>query len=44
MNTTSDPNLPLIESANALIAQGQLEEAAAVLTQARQQIPIDPAL
>ena len=42
MNTTSDPNLPLIESANALIAQGQLEEAAAVLTQARQQIPSDP--
>ena len=42
MNTNSDPNLPLIESASALIEQGQLKEAAATLNKARQQIPNDP--
>ena len=42
MNTPSDPNLPLIESARTLIDQDQLKEAAIVLNQARQQIPSDP--
>ena len=42
MNTTSDPNLPLIESARTLIDEGQLTEAAAMLNQARAQIPDDP--
>ena len=42
MNASSDPNLPLIESARALIAQGQLADAGALLTQAREQFPNDP--
>jgi len=42
MNTTSDPNLPLIESARSHIVEGRLAEAAAVLNQAREQIPSDP--
>ena len=42
VNTTADPNLPLIESAQKLIAAGQLTEAAAALNQARRQIPNDP--
>lgn len=42
MNTTSDPNLPLIESARAFIDKGQLTEATAVLNRARNQIPNDP--
>lgn len=42
MNTTSDPNLPLIESARVLIDQGQLTDAADVLNQARMQAPSDP--
>ena len=42
MNATLDPNLSLIESARALIDNGQLSEAAAVLNRARQQIPKDP--
>ena len=42
MNTLSDPNLPLIESARVLIDQGQLTEAADVLNKARAQAPNDP--
>jgi predicted TPR repeat methyltransferase len=42
MNTASDPNLPLIESARSHITEGRLTEAAAVLNQARTQIPNDP--
>lgn len=42
MNTISDPNLPLIESARVLIDQGQLTEAADVLNRARAQAPNDP--
>ncbi len=42
MNTLSDPNLPLIESARTLIDQGQLTEAAEVLNKARAQLPNDP--
>lgn len=42
MNTLSDPNLPLIESARVLIDQGQLTEAADVLNRARAQAPNDP--
>lgn len=42
MNTPSDPNFPLIESARALIEKGQLTDAATLLAQAREQIPNDP--
>jgi predicted TPR repeat methyltransferase len=42
MNTMSDPNLLLIESARVLIDQGQLTEAADMLNKARAQIPNDP--
>ncbi|AVP59158.1 tetratricopeptide repeat protein [Pulveribacter suum] len=42
MNASSDPNLGLIESARALIQQEQLDEAAALLNQAREQLPHDP--
>ena len=42
MNAPLDPNLPLIESARALIDQGQLTEAADVLNRARAQAPNDP--
>lgn len=42
MNTISDPNLPLIESARELIDKGQLAEAASMLNRAREQIPDDP--
>lgn len=42
MNTLSDPNLPLIEAARIHITNGQLTEAAAVLNQARAQVPNDP--
>jgi len=42
MNSTSDPNRPLIESARLHIAEGRLDEAAAALNQARAQIPGDP--
>lgn len=42
MNTPSDPNLPLIESARILIDNGQLTEAADILNKARAQAPNDP--
>lgn len=42
MNNTSDPNLPLIESAREFIDKGQLAEAASMLNRAREQIPNDP--
>ena len=42
MHATSDPNLPLIESARSLIADDRLAEAATVLNQARARIPSDP--
>lgn len=42
MAATNDPNLPLIESARTHIAEGRLADAAAVLNQARAQIPNDP--
>ncbi|MFN3374955.1 MAG: tetratricopeptide repeat protein [Burkholderiaceae bacterium] len=42
MNTATDPNLPLIERARLAIENGQLAEAAAVLNQARAQLPNDP--
>jgi len=42
MNTISDPNLPLIESARVLIDKGRLTDAADVLNKARAQAPNDP--
>ncbi|TXH36513.1 MAG: methyltransferase domain-containing protein [Burkholderiaceae bacterium] len=42
MINSNDPNLPLIESARLHIEEGRLPEAAAVLNQARAQIPTDP--